>query len=101
VSDLHTGDVHHEASRRLFEVIEAEGRLVICPEVPLSEVAAAIARATDDSDVVRQSGTCLRASAPTEALWDAFAKEERRKVRRDGTISLWGKRYPVPKDGEI
>jgi len=33
-----------------------------------------------------------------EALWDAFAKEERRKVRRDGTISLWGKRYPVPKE---
>ena len=29
-------------------------------------------------------------------LWDAFAREERRKVYRDGTIHLWGQRYPVP-----
>ncbi|HHS98281.1 MAG TPA: hypothetical protein ENK08_10400 [Chloroflexi bacterium] len=31
-----------------------------------------------------------------EVLWDAFAKEERRKIYRDGTIRLWGQRYPVP-----
>ena len=31
-----------------------------------------------------------------ETLWDVFAREERRKVYRDGTISLWGKRYAVP-----
>ncbi len=33
-----------------------------------------------------------------DALWIAFSREERRKVYRDGAISLWGKRYPVPKE---
>ena len=60
VSDLHRGDVHHEASRRLFKVIEAEGRLVICPEVLLPEAAATIARTTDDSDVARRLVRSLR-----------------------------------------
>ena len=33
-----------------------------------------------------------------ESLWDAFAREERRKIYRDGTIHLWGRRYQVPKE---
>jgi len=33
-----------------------------------------------------------------ELLWDAFAKEERKKVYRDGTIRLWSQRYPLPKE---
>lgn len=32
----------------------------------------------------------------TELLWHIFAQEERRKVYRDGTFSLWGKRYRLP-----
>ena len=31
-----------------------------------------------------------------EALWEVFASEQRRKVYRDATISLWGCRYKVP-----
>jgi len=33
-----------------------------------------------------------------DLLWAAFAREFRRKVRRDGTLSLWGTQYPVPKE---
>jgi len=29
-------------------------------------------------------------------LWDAFAREERRKIYQDGAIRLWGERCPVP-----
>ncbi len=32
----------------------------------------------------------------TELLWHIFAQEKRRKVYRDGTFSLWGKRYQLP-----
>ena len=33
-----------------------------------------------------------------EALWHIFATEQRRKVYRDGTFSLWSRRYPLPKE---
>jgi len=60
VSDLYREDVHHEASRHLFKVIEANGWPVVCPEILLPEVAAAIARATDDSDLAQRLARSLR-----------------------------------------
>jgi transposase InsO family protein len=34
----------------------------------------------------------------SETLWNAFAREDRKKVYRDGTIRLWGVHYPLPKE---
>lgn len=31
-----------------------------------------------------------------DLLWTLFAREERRKVHRDGTVRLWGGKYAVP-----
>jgi len=33
-----------------------------------------------------------------DVLWNAFAREERKKVYRDGTIRLWSKAYSLPKE---
>lgn len=33
-----------------------------------------------------------------QILWDAFAREERRKVHRDGMVHINGQKYPVPKE---
>lgn len=60
VSYLVPDDTHHEPSRRLLDFIAAEGWPVLCPEVLLPEVAAAIARGTDDTDLGLRSARTLR-----------------------------------------
>ena len=41
------------------------------------------------------SAGCRGKSGP---LWDAFAQKERKKVHRDGAISLWGVHDALPKE---
>jgi predicted nucleic acid-binding protein len=60
VSDFNAEDVHHEATRRLLQMIEAHAIPVVCPEILLPEVASAVARATDNSDLGQQLARTLR-----------------------------------------
>jgi predicted nucleic acid-binding protein len=60
VSDFYEGDIHHGVTRHLLQIVETHGLPVVCPEILLPEVAAAVARNTDNSDLGQQLARSLR-----------------------------------------
>jgi predicted nucleic acid-binding protein len=53
-------EVHHLASLRLLEEVAARGVPVVCPEVLVPEVAAALARGVDDTGMTLRAAAHLR-----------------------------------------
>ncbi len=60
VSRLQRQDVHHAESMRLLETVAAHRVPVLCPEILLPEVTAAIARGLDDTEFAYRAATHLR-----------------------------------------
>ena len=60
VSRIQRQEVHHAASARLLEVVAARRALVLCPEILLLEVAAAIARGLDEPTLAYRAAVHLR-----------------------------------------
>jgi predicted nucleic acid-binding protein len=61
VSRLQRQETHHGESARLLEAVVARGVPVLCPEILPPEVAAAIARGSDDADLAQRAAAHLRA----------------------------------------
>ncbi len=61
VSRLHLHEVYHAESARLFDAVAAHGVTVLCPEILVPEVSAAIARGLDDTAFARRAAAHLRA----------------------------------------
>ena len=61
VSRLQQQEAHHAESERLIEAVVACGVTVLCPEILLPEVAAAIARGLDDARIGYRAAASLRA----------------------------------------
>jgi predicted nucleic acid-binding protein len=60
VSRLRREEAHHAESARLFEVVAARSVSVLCPEILLPEVAAALARGLDDTEYAYRPAIHLR-----------------------------------------
>ncbi len=60
VSRLRRQEVHHIASVRLLETVAAREVTVLCPEILLPEVAAALARGLDDTELAYRAAAHLR-----------------------------------------
>ena len=60
VSRIQRQEVHHLESVRLFDAIAANRVPVVCPEILLPEVAAAIARGLDDTESGYRAAAHLR-----------------------------------------
>ena len=60
VSRVQRQEVHHRASVRLLEIVAALGSLVVCPEILVPEVAAALARGVDDTEMAWRAAAHLR-----------------------------------------
>ena len=60
VSRVHRQEVHHPESVRLLEAVAARGVPVLCPEILLPEVTAALTRGLDDTELARRVATHLR-----------------------------------------
>jgi len=60
VSRLHRHETHHVESARLLEAVTARRLPVLCPEILLPEVAAAIARGLDDTEFAYRAAAHLR-----------------------------------------
>jgi len=61
VSRLRQEEAQHAASARLLEAVAARRAPVLCPEILLPEVAAALARGLDDPDFAHRAAAHLRA----------------------------------------
>jgi len=61
VSRLQQQEAHHAESVRLIETVVARGLPVLCPEILLPEVAAAIARGLDNTQFAYRTAAHLRA----------------------------------------
>jgi predicted nucleic acid-binding protein len=60
VSRVHRQEVHHRDSVRLLDAVAARGTAVLCPEILVAEVAAAIGRGTDDAGFAYLTAAYLR-----------------------------------------
>jgi predicted nucleic acid-binding protein len=60
VSRVQRQEVHHLASVRLLETVAARGVVVVCPEILVPEVAAALARGVDDTEMAWRAAAHLR-----------------------------------------
>ena len=60
VSRLHRREIHHVESVRLLDAVAAHRVPVLCPEILLPEVTAAIARGLDDTELACRVATHLR-----------------------------------------
>jgi predicted nucleic acid-binding protein len=60
VSRMQRQEVHHLASLRLLEEVAARGVPVVCPEILVPEVTAALARGVDDTEMAWRAATHLR-----------------------------------------
>ena len=60
VSRLHRRETHHIESVRLLDAVAAQGVSVVCPEILLPEVAAAIARGLNDTEFAYRAAAHLR-----------------------------------------
>jgi predicted nucleic acid-binding protein len=60
VSRLRREEAQHAESARLFEAVAALRAPVLCPEILLPEVAAALARGLDDPDFAHRAAAHLR-----------------------------------------
>jgi predicted nucleic acid-binding protein len=60
VSRLQRQEIHHAGSVRLLEAVAARGVPVLCPEILLPEVAAAVARGLDNIDLGYRAAAHLR-----------------------------------------
>ncbi|MCD6344259.1 MAG: type II toxin-antitoxin system VapC family toxin [Anaerolineae bacterium] len=60
VSRLQRQEAQHVVSARLFEVAAACGMPVLCPEILLPEVTAALARGLDDTELACRAAAHLR-----------------------------------------
>ena len=61
VSRLHQQEPHHVESVRLFDAVAARGMTVLCPEILVPEVSAAIARGLNDMVFAQRAAAHLRA----------------------------------------
>jgi predicted nucleic acid-binding protein len=61
VSRLRREEAQYAESARLFEAVAARRTPVLCPEILLPEVAAALARGLDDPDLAHRAAAQLRA----------------------------------------
>lgn len=61
VSRLHRHETHHVESVRLFDAVAARGVTVLCPEILVPEVSAAIARGLNDTAFAQRAAAHLRA----------------------------------------
>ena len=60
VSRLRREEAQHAESARLFEAVAARRAPVLCPEILLPEVAAALARGLEDPDFAHRAASHLR-----------------------------------------
>jgi predicted nucleic acid-binding protein len=60
VSRLHRHEMHHVESVRLLDAVAAQRATVLCPEILIPEVAAAIARGLDNVEFAYRAATHLR-----------------------------------------
>jgi len=60
VSRIQQQEMHHADSRRFLEIVTAQELPILCPEILMPEVAAAIARGTDDTDLAQNVAESLR-----------------------------------------
>lgn len=60
VSRVHRQEAHHHDSVRLLDAVAARGMDVLCPEILVAEVAAAIGRGTDDAESAYLTAAHLR-----------------------------------------
>jgi predicted nucleic acid-binding protein len=61
VSRLQRAEVQHAESLRLFEAVTAQRVPVLCPDILLPEVAAALARGLDEAEFAYRAAVHLRA----------------------------------------
>jgi predicted nucleic acid-binding protein len=60
VSRLQQQETHHAESARFLETVMTRGLDVLCPEILLPEVAAAVARGLDDAGLAQRAAAHLR-----------------------------------------
>jgi predicted nucleic acid-binding protein len=61
VSRLQQQEAHHAESARFLEMAMSRGLPMLCPEILLPEVAAAVARGLDDAGLAQRAAAQLRA----------------------------------------